>query len=105
MSHLFWGFRQKRFVRKKFYKFKDKLNISPDFVKEVSQKTTQKLISPDFEISDLVSRFSLKSTLTIDDTAKQHTLQPMTSNNSLNVNKFFAKKLSNEMGLESYSDL
>ena len=106
MTHLFWGFRQKRFVRKKFYKFKDKLAISPDFVKEITQKNySKKLVLPELESSDLVDRFSLKSNLTIDHTAKNHTKNALRSGNSVNVNKLFTQRLSDEMGLESYSSL
>lgn len=106
MTHLFWGFRQKRFVRKKFYKFKDKLAISPDFVKEITQKNySKKLVLPELESNDLVDRFSLKSNLTVDHTAKNHTKNALRSGNSVNVNKLFTQRLSDEMGLESYSSL
>lgn len=108
MSHLFWGFRQKRFVRKTFYKFKEKVNISPNFVKEITEKNySNKLAAPEFEGSeiDLVNRFALKSSLIIDDTGQSYARVPMTSDNSLNINKFFAKRLSNELGTEDYKNL
>ena len=56
-SHLFWGFRQKKYVRKSTFKFKPRKVYSPDFLKTaLVDDNTSKIHSP----------FTLKSNLSVD---------------------------------------